>query len=152
MKKPMKREGAIRQQLKQVMYRHRKSFIEDHLSHVPSNCAHNAELRGPSGPLPVLQICRKEIDGVWHNVVCDPRFGGEAQAQACPHFCPKKDADSLKADFKEEIEKVVRSDLPIGILAKRYPDMVALLWVLGKGAGVLLDVDEDDEDVPEDTP
>lgn len=128
----MQTEGAIRQKLKQVKFRHQKRLIEALLARKPPNCKWNGRLYGPSGhDDDFVLVCRAK----WMRKVepgedvpfrvCDDRFGGVEIAQECPWFEPKYSKEAIKASFKHFVETAT-----LGKIAERYPDMAALMWVL----------------------
>jgi hypothetical protein len=133
----MKTEGQVRQKFKQVCYRHRKKLLEKSLSRVPDNCAHNRQL-DVGGTRPV-GFCSLLIEdpGEWQGLVCDVHRDPEL-AKTCPKFRPPIETDDIKAAFKALVEDPER-----GLLALKYPDIAALLWVLDDVA-VLDDLPEDE--------
>ena len=141
----MKKQSQIKQQLKQVIFRHRKRFVVDGLKQRPVNCKHNGVIRLPvhTANRATIHICTwgvghvkdlgKDHDGDgWNNRVCDSSMGGDQQAQECPFFECMNTADSLKEEFSEQLGL---DGVPVakGVLARDYPDVAALLWVLGPG-------------------
>lgn len=128
----MKPEGTIRHKLGQVFFRHRKDAIERGLTPAPHNCAHNGTATADQTS---IRVCRYvDEQGVWNNKICDGRFGGMSLAAQCPYFEAKHSADELKKQFRESVEDVLKSEdsQRIGRLAQRFPDVMALLWVLGE--------------------
>ena len=124
----MRRESQIRHKLKQVIFRHRKKFVEKGLSRRPENCEHNRVVTLPvhTGNRATLRVCGFNDN----NVVCDPTMAGEAQARECPYFGGCNTPESLKSEFSKKLglgEDVIQA----GALAKDYPDLIALMWVLG---------------------
>lgn len=128
----MRREGQVRHKLKQVIFRHRKKFVEMGLSQVPENCKHNGVVRLPihTGNRATIRVCRYVKDGDWNNRVCDSTMGGEEQARGCPFFECSHTPESLKTEFSQKLG-LGDSEVHAGILAKEYPDIIALMWVLG---------------------
>lgn len=128
----MKREGQVRHKLKQVIFRHRKKFVEKGLSRRPENCAHNGVVRLPlhTGNRAKIRVCRfvKET-GDWNNRVCDSSMAGDKQAVECPHFECKNTPESLKEEFSVKLGLNGEAIEP-GVLAQEYPDVIALMWVL----------------------
>jgi len=113
----MKDIGAIRQKLKQVLYRHRKKHIQDRLSVEPGNCKHNLELQGlPMGP---VFIC----GGTCQGVVCDINHNNPSEN--CGFFEPAWEVDEIKVTFDQEL-----SEKSVAEVAREYPDAAALMWVL----------------------
>jgi len=72
-------------------------------------------------------------------------MGGEQQAVECPFFTPCSTADELKAEFNENLGIEGGTPKDIGYIAKHYPDVAALLWVLGPSKGARTE-DPEDED------
>lgn len=116
----MKSEGAVRQKVKQVVFRHLKSEIESSQSRRPANCKHNFLEPVASGH---IRLCSNKESGF---VVCDETKSGLSVAGRCEHFCPSRTVDDVKSDFKAFLR-----DTPLSEKAKRFPDLVALSWVLG---------------------
>lgn len=100
-------------------------------------------------------------------MVCDAALGGLRQAQNCPYFENRFSVDKLKSEFSSKLG-LDGTPISLGDLAREYPDIVALNWVLGqqkkgtmeetptteKGKGNLLvlmpgDSLEEPEDLPE---
>ena len=129
----MKREGQIRHKLKQVIFRHRKRFVERGLSQRPENCAHNGVVRLPvhTGNRATIRVCRyqSEDSGEWNNRVCDSTMAGEEQARKCSYFQCRHTAEQLKDSFKGKLGLGEKGVHP-GALAQEFPDVVALMWVL----------------------
>lgn len=130
----MRTESQIRQKLKQVIFRHRKKFIESRLKQLPSNCKHNSlvQLRTPSQGRHVFRCCTlKNEDVDQTDMVCDRALGGVSQAKRCPYFENRHTAEKLKAEFAKKLG-LDGSPVSLGDLAREYPDIVALNWVLGQ--------------------
>lgn len=131
----MKTESEIRQKLKQVLYRHRKNYVQKGLSRLPENCEHNRVVRLPvhTGNRATIRVCGYiGEDGETNDRVCDSTMAGDVQAQECPFFECVKTATELKEEFKSKMglgDEVV----PIGAVAKEYPDVAALKWVMDPG-------------------
>lgn len=130
----MKREGQIRQQLKQVIYRHRKRYVTEGLKQKPVNCKHNDVVRLPvhTANRATIRVCRFQNGQGWNNRVCDSSMGGDEQAQECPYFDCKNTPKGLKEEFSSQLG-LDGTPVVKGILARDYPDIAALLWVLGPG-------------------
>lgn len=137
----MKTEGQIRQKLKQVVYRHRKSFIHRGLACRPENCEHNAITRLPLhvSDRAYVRTCRYSGED-WDSRICDPLLGGDRQASECPHYACRNTVESLKTSFREELEQ---QPLSLAKIAREYPDVAALLWALDEIPTGLWDEDED---------
>jgi hypothetical protein len=129
----MKREGQIRHKLKQVIFRHRKKFVEKGLSRRPENCAHNGVVRLPvhTGNRATIRVCqyRDEDTDEWNNRVCDSTMAGDEQARHCPYFECGNTPDVLKATFSKKLG-LGGEEVKSGALAQEYPDIIALMWVL----------------------
>lgn len=131
----MKTESEIKQKLKQVIFRHRKNYVQERLSRRPENCEHNRVVRLPvhTGNRASLRVCGYiSDDGDTNDVVCDSTMAGEKQAQECPFFECGKDAKELKEEFKNRMG-LGKEVVPIGVIAKEYPDVAALKWALDPG-------------------
>jgi len=61
--------------------------------------------------------------------ICDAGFGGVALANRCPYFELKTDVDTLKRQFQSKFS----GGVSLGDIARDYPDVVALMWVLETG-------------------
>ena len=158
----MKTEGQIRQKAKQVIFRHRKEVVRMGLARSPVNCKHNGSVRLPAhmANRAVLHVCQYASDGEPNDIVCDSSMDGARQAAECPYFVCRRDADELKARFNADLGR------GIGYLAKAFPDVAALMWVMGPGKdanrhepepeievqGNILAFFGEDEDEPEDLP
>jgi len=141
----MKKAAEIKRKLKQVLYRHRKKYVEEGLRRRPANCTHNAviEIGDPSRSNRThLRICtwgiedakepgafRQEDGGEWNAVTCDESLGGRKQCRDCPTFECGSEAEDLKAAFATMLG-VDGTEVDIGWIAKQYPDVAALMWVL----------------------
>jgi hypothetical protein len=58
-------------------------------------------------------------------------MGGDALAATCPFFRPVRKAEALKADFNRMLGLDGSVPVQIGFIAKEYPDLAALMWVIG---------------------
>jgi len=134
----VKSEGQIKQKLKQVIYRHRKNYVAQGLARVPENCRHNRVVRLPvhTGNRAVIRVCGLDFgDGDTNDVVCDSTMAGEEQARECQYFRECSTAGQLKDEFKQKLG-LDGSTVNIGVIAKEYPDVAALMWALGPGKPV----------------
>lgn len=132
----MKSEGQIKQKAKQTIFRHRKKYVEAGLSPRPQNCTYNTKVRLPvhMANRATLHVCGYAPDGSTpNNVVCDSTMGGDKQAAECPYFECRLEADALKQDFNQKLGIEGGAPKEIGYIAKEYPDVAALLWVMGPG-------------------
>jgi len=115
--------GQIRQQLKQVMFRHLQREIRESFKQTPEACFHNEPVGlGASGS---VHLCHLKEGGKPRKMLCDSRqWGGLRQARNCPVWEPKRNKDRIKTDFRALVSG------PRGVLAAAYPDVAALMWVL----------------------
>lgn len=121
----MRTEGQIRHKLQQVTFRHMQREVRTSLSCRPENCIHNRLVRVPTGD---VRFCNLHIDEGGAHQVCDESHGGLTQARDCGDFnCPV-----TKEDVKEDF-KVFLRDSDLATIARQYPDIAALTWVLGGG-------------------
>lgn len=127
----MNSPGAIRHKLKQVIYRHLKRRLETDLAERPENCVYNHTVMDPYNqahdrfPAP-LHVC---IHTDMEVRLCDSRWGGNEKAKNCPYFRASQDKDEVKDEFKEFMRTA-----PLPEIAAEYPDVAALMWVLGDDA------------------
>jgi len=129
----VKSEGQVKQKLKQVIYRHRKSHVERGMTRIPENCTHNRAVRLPvhTGNRAVIHVCAYLVSETEPNdVVCDSTMAGEVQARECPYFEGCHSAEDLKDEFTRNLG-LDGSPVNIGVIAKEYPDVAALMWALG---------------------
>lgn len=126
----MKSEGSIRHKAKQVRYRYLKKELEDSLSPCASHCVHNRRLLLPDGEeVGVCGFSWKK--GEWPGI-CDEQYHDYSTdypgtSCGCPHFQIGSTKDEVKESFNTWLE-----DATIPEIAARYPDLAALLWVLGE--------------------
>lgn len=141
----MKSESQIKQKLKQVIFRHRKSYVADGLAKAPKNCAHNRRITLPvhTGNRASIGICGDP--SIPLTCVCDSTMGGDLQAQECPYFSKLHTAQGLKEEFTTKLG-LDGTLVQIGFIAKEYPDVAALMWALGPGKNVDKKPPEDSED------
>jgi hypothetical protein len=147
----VKTEGQIKQKVKQVIFRHRKAFIRRGLARHPENCVYNERVKLPvhMSNRATLHICGYCPDGSTpNNVVCDASMGGDRQAAECPYFEAHRSADVLKEEFNDLLGIDGGAPKEIGFIAKEYPEVAALLWVLGPGKGANSEAPEDEEQQP----
>jgi hypothetical protein len=136
----VKTQGQIKQKIKQVVFRHRKRFVQEGLSRKPENCQHHKTVRLPlhTGNRAVIGVCGLE----GKDLVCDSTMAGVAQAQDCKFFCCGRSAEFLKKDFDSRLG-LNGEDIQIGAIAKDYPDLAALMWVMGASKNKVTKVQED---------
>lgn len=112
----MKPEGAVRQKLKQVRFRHAKRELDDALTRTPATCEHNAVLDVPGvGEVGMCSLTR--------GVVCDAGRGADLAPGCATYSCKY-----TKEGMKEVLEAAFTA--PIPEVAAKYPDAAALMWVL----------------------
>jgi len=124
----------IKRKLQQVIYRHRKRFIDDGLKRKPCNCKWNGAAKFPQGVSQrrIVRLCLYQAEDreQWNNLICDESLGGIQQASRCPYYQEKSRSEDLKAMF-DSLLGLDGSKVEIGWVAKHYPDIAALTWVLG---------------------
>lgn len=126
----MRPRSQVRQQLRQVTFRHLQKQLRDNFKQKPSTCKHNREILLNDGSVRVCGHLNPE--GHPRHVVCDARVAGcKEMARSCPLWAPLK----TKEEIKETFGLLLQSDR--GEIAAKYPDIAALLWVL-----------DSEEDVP----
>ena len=119
----MKTDGQIRHKLQQVTYRHLQRGIRTAMSCRPENCEHNGSVAIPTG---TVRFCTLREDDNGSFLPCDESFGGLDQAAECQDFRCTHTKESVKASLTTFLQS---SDVPM--IAARYPDIAALLWILG---------------------
>ena len=121
----MKSRGQIIHKIKQVRFRYLKKFLESWLSESSSNCLHNRPTSIPYSDVEGVCICGFQMEEKgWKGNVCDKRVNPEL-AKKCDIFEPLKNKEELKDEFNSSLEV-----LPLPVLASKFPDLAALLWVL----------------------
>ena len=125
----MKTEGQIRQQLKQVVFRHFQRRLKASFRRIPGSCINNET----SGKVGICGFLSKDV-----IVVCDSDIeGGIERAKTCPYWKPRKTRGEMKAEFRDLIKSGDK-----GRIAAQYPDVAALLWVLNGFEGLFKDIDD----------
>lgn len=123
----MKSLGSVKHQLKQVIFRHVQRQLRDNFKQAPDTCKHNKAISAPGG-------CKVGICFYGEppkKILCDAAIlDGAEQARDCPWWTALRSKDAVK----QEIQKLLLQG-DRGLIASRYPDIAALLWVL--------DTDED---------
>lgn len=122
----MRTSGQVLQKMKQAQFRHIKREIRRLLKQTPSNCKLNRTLDLDIGP---VGVCSLDCE------VCDPRFGD--RSQECGKWEARHQKEEIKASLKDFFKTRDRADIAV-----RFPDVAALLWVLG----------EEKPDFPEEDP
>jgi hypothetical protein len=128
----MKKSADVRHQLKQVIFRHRKRHVIEGMKRRPKNCKHNGVVQLPvhTSNRAEIHVCRFQNGEGWNNRVCDSSMGGDLQARECKYFECENTAESLKDEIAEKMG-LDGTPVKLGELARDYPDVAALLWVLG---------------------
>lgn len=125
-------EGQIRQQLKQVLYRHLQRLLRNNFKKTPESCCFNRrEPLGDTGQK--VGVCRwnrtenkEDLKVSPRGKLCDSRvFGCSAVALMCPWWGSLQSKDAIKAEFRALLASDDR-----GRIAASYPDVAALMWVL----------------------
>ncbi len=126
--------SKVKQKLKQVKFRHLKAYLSDNLKADPRNCTHNEISTSINGE---VGVCAYEGSTIY-GTVCDTNFGKDL-SKDCGLFCPKRSKEELKREFYDFID-----NSSIGEVAKEFPDVTALIWVLNT-----LGADDSDIDLEE---
>ena len=123
----MRAEGQIKQQLKQVTYRHLQKRLRENFRQRPDTCGHNVEVMLDGSTGASVGLCGvMSVEGVRRNVPCDARIAGCSEmARECPLFIPLQTRDEVKSEFYAIIQSGDR-----GVIASHFPDVAAMLWVL----------------------
>lgn len=140
----MKSEGAVRHKLKQVRYRHMKQAIEVGLTPSCTSCRHMKRLiRGRIESVACLRLLDSNgivIDLMQPSDLGFMECGGES-------FISLQDKEDIKTSFATELATMRLPDI-----AARYPDMAALMWVLGISEAPDEEADLDETDAPDISP
>jgi hypothetical protein len=120
--------AQVRQKLKQVMYRHLKKRLKALFKRKPSSCLFNESVDLSDGSSICLCHFREVPEAPPRQVLCDGRHRGSVRfaQEDCPWWEPGRTKEVVKAEF----QKLMRSE-DRGLIAAEYPDIAALLWVLG---------------------
>lgn len=140
----MRTEGQIKQKLKQVMFRHLQKLLRAKVFRKrPDTCKHN-QLSSANGPK--VWLCYSRDPNVNYRI-CDTRF------EDCLKFalvCPCWETKLSKARVQEDFQILMESG-DRGVIASEFPDIAALLWVLGEDVpDVINEVVEDVLMLPDD--
>lgn len=119
----MKTPGAIKHKLNQVRFRYMKKRIESELRQVPGNCLYNAQM--PVGASLCLYGAGDPV--TWESTYCDEQVDGGERAKGCSLFCSRRTMAEVKDSFRQDLEEMTLPEV-----AAQYPDMAALIWVLGE--------------------
>lgn len=137
----MRTDTAIKDKLRQAIFRYRKKHIQRIVQVCPANCRFNRDLDLPDGT--TVGTCGHswEDGGDWPGI-CDEQYDGDTQASMCPHFSNRYDKDAEKQAFRDFFAKSSLAEI-----AAQYPDVAALLWAMGDEDSMVRDVEiPDDED------
>lgn len=147
----MRSEGQVKQQLKQVAYRHLQKRLRENFRQRPDTCAHNGAVILDEAAGTTVGLCGLiNPDGTPRNVPCDARISGCSEmARECPLWAPIQTKAEIKAEFTALLQSADR-----GVIAAQYPDIAALMWVLDSPGAALTpaEIDEFAEKVDEETP
>jgi len=119
--------GQVRQKLKQVMFRHLKKRLKALYKRKPSTCLFNEPVELSDSVSVCLCHFREAPEVRPRLVLCDERDRAclRYAREDCPWWEPCKSKDAVKDEFHE----LMQSDR--GVIAAEYPDIAALLWVMG---------------------
>lgn len=112
----MKSEGAVRQKLKQVRFRHAKRELDAALTRTSATCEHNVVLD-------VLGVGEVGVCSLKAGVLCDAARDADLAPECLSYSCRY-----TKEGMKGVLEAAF--DAPISEVAVKYPDAAALMWVL----------------------
>lgn len=125
----MQAEGLIRQRLKQVLFRYLQKELRANFKSAPESCLHNqcVALVADGYEEGDVGVCGYKLEGVPRRVACDSRLSwGQEQARTCQWWTPLKSKESIRQEFHRLI-----TGCELGVIAAKYPDAAALMWVLG---------------------
>lgn len=131
----MRKESAIRQQLKQVKYRHLRRLLRDNFKREPRRCRFNGEVKGLTYQIGVC-LYDADVPRDWAGMICDKQEGGTEIAKNCEWFQAQADKKQVTDEFEDFL---LNSDLPE--IAQDYSDIAALMWVLELTGSDLLEED-----------
>ena len=122
----MKTQGQVLQKIKQVKFRYLKKYLKKYLQQKSENCLFNRpSFLGVEG-IESVSICGFGMEKAdWVASPCDFRFNDDL-AKTCPKYEALHTKESLKKEFEESV-----SSLSLPEVALRFPDLAALMWVLG---------------------
>lgn len=147
----MRSEGQIRQQLKQVAFRHLQKRLRENFRQRPDTCLHNGSVVLDADRGHTVGLCSLvNSDGTPRNVPCDARIPGCSEmARQCPLWTPVQTKEEIKAEFTALLQSGDR-----GLIASQYPDLAALLWVLDTNQALptAAEIHEATEKVEEEAP
>jgi hypothetical protein len=94
--------------------------LRQNFKKAPETCKHN-ECRY-LGAEQVVGVCCLSTDLL---LLCDSGVEGANQAPICPNWMPLRTKNQIKEDFRFLVRSGER-----GRIAAKYPDVVAMMWVL----------------------
>lgn len=125
----MKSGSAVKHQLNQVIFRYIKKQLRENFRVAPETCSHNKVVATQG--VGQVGVCFYEAEEGPRKVICDSLvLDGAEQARICPMWKAVRTKEAVKREFRKLI---LQGDK--GVIASRFPDIAALLWVL--------DTDED---------
>lgn len=128
----MKTVGSVKHKLQQVVFRHRKKLVRELTREIPANCKYHRLVEVGLGVETEICLFGADDPTTWENRDCRAK---------CGTFEPKATKEQIKARFQEEMG----GDL--AVIAVKYPDTAALLWVLDGDAETIDGaVEEESED------
>jgi hypothetical protein len=119
----MKSEGQVKQQLKQIIFRHIQRILRNNFKRCSQTCIFNRQVDSQGlGKNGLIGVCNHETRNA--IVLCDSSivFCRDVPLN-CELWLPK-DKEVVRRDFKE----MLKGDR--GLIASNYPDIAALMWVL----------------------
>ena len=126
----MRSESQIRQQLKQVLFRHLQKDLRENFRKSPETCTFN-KLTALANTQERVGICRCDLShendpNFPYAMACDSRIaGGFLRAKNCKWWMACRTKDEVRKDFRGITMSGDR-----GRIASGMPDVVALMWVL----------------------
>ena len=124
----MQEWAVIRNKIRQVIFRHLQYLLSHALRQRPQTCTHNAS---KTLQLNVeVRVCQCPAAGSPYDQVCDIRIGGVEKAKACAFWGAIKSRELLRQEFQVKMDRLIHAP-DRGPLAAEYPDVAALIWVLG---------------------
>lgn len=122
----MRLRSEIKKQLRQVTYRHLQKLLRDNFKKKPQTCAHNTRCVVEGNDTAVYVCGYIKPGGHPRNVLCDRRVPGCLDmARQCDLWSPAMSKDDIKDRFHGMVQSGDR-----GLIASKYPDIAALMWVL----------------------
>lgn len=121
----MKTEAQVRHKLQQVKFRHLKREIRTGMSRKPCNCENNGLVNMENGSTMGICLLGAGQSGYWQGILCDESRGGLRVAETCPNFNAIRTPTEIRSEFDTFLKSNNRA-----VVAEKYPDVAALLWVL----------------------